>query len=266
MKDLRKNQFTMNTLGYSKQMVFSWEKMVIGFLLFSSLSFGQNNKAIITYKMFYATNSITGKRIDSVHKGMFMSYMDMMQEESKNLQFTLKIKNQESLFKLDKQLSTSRASSAKKVLGGGTIYVNSQSEEVLNEISSFGEPFLVSRALNDRNWTITNEIKMIGNYLCYKATSVKIVKTFIRVSEHPIEAWFAPEIPFRFGPSKYYGLPGLILEVTCHNTKFYASNIQLNPASKLTIKRPNRGKKVTRAELDVLEEKMAMEYIKSKTR
>ncbi|UUV20985.1 GLPGLI family protein [Paenimyroides aestuarii] len=54
-------------------------------------------------------------------------------------------------------------------------------------------------------WTTINEKKMINDIECYKAT------TDFRGRKW--EAWYAPSIPYSFGPWKFYGLPGLIISI-----------------------------------------------------
>lgn len=62
------------------------------------------------------------------------------------------------------------------------------------------------------SWNISEtESKKINNFTCYKATTV------FRGSE--IVAYYTPEIPIGFGPFKFKGLPGLILEVYNVDTK-----------------------------------------------
>lgn len=58
------------------------------------------------------------------------------------------------------------------------------------------------------DWVITDESKMIENYLCYKAY---IKSTDTNLSD--VVAWFCPELPYSFGPKGYAGLPGLIVEL-----------------------------------------------------
>jgi GLPGLI family protein len=61
------------------------------------------------------------------------------------------------------------------------------------------------------NWTlISGETKEIRGILCHKA------KTIFRGSE--IVAYYTLEIPIPFGPFKFKGLPGLILEVISINS------------------------------------------------
>lgn len=53
-------------------------------------------------------------------------------------------------------------------------------------------------------WKIKNDTKKIGQYLCQKA------ETFFRGRRHIV--WFAAELPYPYGPWKFKGLPGMILE------------------------------------------------------
>ncbi|MDO5656623.1 MAG: GLPGLI family protein [Flavobacteriaceae bacterium] len=55
------------------------------------------------------------------------------------------------------------------------------------------------------NWDIKNEYKNIGGFACQQAN------TSFRGRNYT--AWFTEEIPVDFGPMKFGGLPGLILEI-----------------------------------------------------
>jgi len=55
------------------------------------------------------------------------------------------------------------------------------------------------------NWKIHNEKKKIGNFTCSKAS--------IHFRGREYITWFTKEIPVPYGPWKFKGLPGLILEV-----------------------------------------------------
>ena len=63
-----------------------------------------------------------------------------------------------------------------------------------------------------------------------------------------VTAWYTPQIPVSQGPGEYWGLPGLILEVNAGTTTVLCTEITLNPNEKVTIKKPSKGKKVTRDE------------------
>jgi len=72
--------------------------------------------------------------------------------------------------------------------------------------------FLIDDSLNNFKWNITKKHKKILNYNCTKAT--------INFRGRSYTAWFAESIPLRFGPWKFSGLPGLILQVSDSENKF----------------------------------------------
>ncbi|MFT4031057.1 MAG: GLPGLI family protein [Siphonobacter sp.] len=66
--------------------------------------------------------------------------------------------------------------------------------------------FKVQIPVPDIQWEIASDTKNIGKIECQKATCFFAGRQYT--------AWFAPSIPFPYGPWKLGGLPGLILEVT----------------------------------------------------
>ncbi|MBC3758058.1 GLPGLI family protein [Hyunsoonleella sp. SJ7] len=153
----------------------------------------------------------------------------------------------------------------------GIQYKNIQKKASLTEMELFGKLFLVKEELPQLNWKITGETKKIGNYMCFKATAIKTWEDFdfssIRrpprnedeaESEEPeteeapketeITAWYTMQIPVNQGPGNYWGLPGLILEVSSDKTTILCSKIVLNPEDKANIKEPTKGKEVTKEE------------------
>jgi GLPGLI family protein len=63
-----------------------------------------------------------------------------------------------------------------------------------------------------------------------------------------VEAWYTPQIPVSHGPGEFWGLPGLILEVSTGNTTMLCSKIILNPQTKLNIVAPDKGKEISKAD------------------
>ena len=72
--------------------------------------------------------------------------------------------------------------------------------------------YYLQKTNDKQDWKITNEKKKIGNYNVQKATTSFGRRNWI--------AWFTSEIPFNYGPYKFYGLPGLILEISDSNENF----------------------------------------------
>jgi GLPGLI family protein len=174
--------------------------------------------------------------------------------------------------------------------GGGTFYKNVKSKSYTVDKEFMGKDFLVKDSLQKLNWKMETETRQIGGYTCYKATAVVAAsKSDIRnfrpkrqedekkeepktddpnkksnlldqvevAKEVTVTAWYTPDIPVNQGPEKYWGLPGLILEVSDGKTTILCSKIVLNPKDKANIKAPTSGKEITQAAYDdIVVEKM----------
>jgi GLPGLI family protein len=133
--------------------------------------------------------------------------------------------------------------------GSNSYYTNSIKKDYFKDLSR-DEPLRVG--LLQAKWSITQETKKIGKYVCFKAISHrKISKDRPAVKT---TAWFAPVIPVSFGPEKFFGLPGLILEVYYNNISIKATKIFLNPSKKIAIKKPTEGKRMTYEEYEEMNE------------
>lgn len=154
--------------------------------------------------------------------------------------------------------------------GNSSYYKNTSTKQLLEQTDLYGKMFLVTDTLTDWKWKLGKETKKIGSYTCYKATSVRTMKTttFSRgaagdedkkesVIEQEVIAWWTPEIPISQGPSKYWGLPGLILELNDGKTTMVCSQVVLNPKEKIEIEIPEDGKEVTNEEYaEIMKEKL----------
>ena len=172
--------------------------------------------------------------------------------------------------------------------GGGTFYKNVKDKAYTVDKEFMGKEFLVKDSLASLNWKMEAETRVIGGYTCYKATMVKPGSStyllgiprriqskqdvqenkkiendkstdekktnFMDGVEIPkeitITAWYTPEIPVNQGPEKYWGLPGLILEVNDGKTIILCSKVVLNPKEKAEIKAATKGKVVSQKEYD----------------
>lgn len=94
-----------------------------------------------------------------------------------------------------------------------------------------------------------------------KADSIAKVKADAALAEDPmsqievpkelkVTAWFTPQIPVKNGPGEYGGLPGLILELNIDRQTILCSKIVVNPTDGIEIKKPAKGKEVTREEFN----------------
>ena len=161
--------------------------------------------------------------------------------------------------------------------GGGTTYKNVKEKTYSVDKEFMGKEFLVQDSLPKLDWKMESETKQIGGYTCYKATAVKpvsqsdfrnfrpkkeeakkdekekttnLMDSFEMPKEVTITAWYAPEIPINQGPENYWGLPGLILEVSDGKTVILCSKVVLNAKEKVVIKAPTKGKVISQKEYD----------------
>ena len=130
---------------------------------------------------------------------------------------------------------------------------------------------------------MTGETRQIGQYTCYKATMIKIDKeidwgsifgrrgrgakkndsTKTKQAKPPVKtqlvtAWYTPQIPVSAGPERYWGLPGLILEINAGRTTMLCTEIVII-LRVVEIKKPSKGKEVSRDEYDVMMKKKSEE-------
>ena len=158
----------------------------------------------------------------------------------------------------------------------GPQYKNINDNQFVQDQDFYGRQFLITDSLEKLDWKIGNETKQIGKYLCIKATAVKTVdefdwrsmrgksrknktesqnksektKSITEDIEIPktinVVAWYTPQIPISQGPGEFWGLPGLILEVSADRTTILCSKITLNPQDKIKIKAPEKGRVISR--------------------
>ncbi len=89
---------------------------------------------------------------------------------------------------------------------------------------AFGK-FLVSRSYHE--WELLDETKMIGDYLCFKATTFyTTTNPKGKVFKHNFTAWYTPQLPYKFGPAGYGNLPGLIIELQGKNFTYGVKKIE----------------------------------------
>ncbi|KOS06339.1 hypothetical protein AM493_10070 [Flavobacterium akiainvivens] len=157
-------------------------------------------------------------------------------------------------------------------IAGGKLYKNLKDKAYLEEKDLMGKEFLIQDSLETHQWVLSNETKKIGDYTCYKATynipqvqqpveneGEEKEKGLLDLLPEPkdvvVTAWYTPQIPVSHGPSDYWGLPGLILEINHRGTTLLCSKITLNPKDKTEIKKPKKGQKVTYAEYEAIMKK-----------
>jgi len=244
------------------------------FALLSVTAFSQQNfqgKAVYKSKTTMEMN-FGERQMSEDQKKRIAERMKGMLEKT----YTLNFNQVESTYKEEERLSApgqggGRFGGMMSSFTGGAKYKNTKEAIVLEETEFFGKKFLISESGEKPAWKVGSETRKIGNYTCFKATLVKEDNAFsfssfgrrgsqkndsdkkvAKKSETPktitITAWYTPQIPVSQGPGEYWGLPGLILEVSSGKTTILCTEITMNPKEKVAFKKPEKGKKVTRSE------------------
>lgn len=194
--------------------------------------------------------------------------------------YILTFNREESLFIEDEKLDAISGATDTwgKNFTPGKQHKNIKSNKLTQNQEFYGKLFLVQDNLPTIEWVMNNESKQIGNYMCFKATA-SIPSSYLnwynfswdqirnnsenenneeqRVDMTDIVAWYSPQIPVSQGPSEYWGLPGLILEVNVGNTTMLCSKIIINPQEKIKIEAPDRGQVITKSDYkEIITKKM----------
>ncbi len=129
--------------------------------------------------------------------------------------------------------------------GDGIRYNNLQSNEKLHQMEFFGKILLIVESANEQKWDLVNETKKVGQFNCFKATTIRKTRNAAGTFKKTVVAWYTIDLPFPHGPIGYGGLPGLIVELSYENASYILKSIDLKPKSTYKIEKPTKGKKVT---------------------
>jgi len=194
------------------------------FIIFGLSSlFAQDSSIKIIYKVTYQNEIETFKNVPQLRE-----YFEYTMENDWKVQFELKLNQTGSSFKLKKNNLFDETNHKDRMMLSfigaiGDVY--NLNDSIYTNIKYLGkEIFEVQPKIG--NWTIFEETKKIDGYLCYKATNVHKVVNKEKVFNHPVVAWFCPELPYQFVPNGYGNLPGLILELQVRNVVFGADKIE----------------------------------------
>ncbi|MGC1633686.1 MAG: GLPGLI family protein [Gelidibacter sp.] len=251
-------------------------------LLFSGALMAQDfqGKAYYQSKTTMDMDNLGGNQMSDQQKKMMAERIKSMLEKT----YILSFNRTESIYKEEEKLATPGAGGGGWAMMGsftaGAQYKNVKDHQLIQDQEFFGKQFLIKDSIPKLEWKMESESKLIGQYLCFKATAVKKGdetdfgnmrrrnrdndaskednKDEIEVpKEILVTAWYTPQIPVNQGPGDYWGLPGLILEVSSGRTTILCTKIEINPKDKFEIKAPTKGKAVTKAQYaEIVKDKM----------
>ncbi|MBT8210734.1 MAG: GLPGLI family protein [Eudoraea sp.] len=212
-----------------------------------------------------------GARLSEAQKKQIQARLKNRLEKT----YVLNFNREETLFKEEDKLDaiSGATDSWGSNFSAGASYKNIKENALVQSQEFYGKQFLVKDKLLDIDWKMGTESKQIGQYMCFKATASipteqltwynfswsnlrqQAQKQTDAANDGPketevqmtqIEAWYTPQIPVGHGPGEFWGLPGLILEVSAGNTIMLCSKIVMNPQEKIKIEAPDKGKVITK--------------------
>jgi GLPGLI family protein len=186
--------------------------------------------------------------------GKFKERLKSMKEYANNQKFKLSFNKSQSSFKYieslysDPDFSERENRTARFAMTTSSDFYYDRVEN--REIQQKSDGQLIEKKNPKVSWVIGTESKKIDAYLCYKATYLEsyIGRKSGETGYREVVAWFAPSLPYAFGPINFYGLPGLVLELKYKNTTYLATNIVLG-GSDVFIDFP-KGKTITKEDYD----------------
>ena len=263
-----------------KSKVITTLALVFVFLISTSVNETQTTQEFQAKAYYFSKSKMDlgkwGARLSEAQKKEVEARMKNRLEKG----YVLSFNKEESVFIEEDQLDaiSGATDSWGKNFAPGKQYKNVKTNTQLQEQECYGKKFLVQDVLQPIEWSLESETKKIGNYSCFKATAsipsdeltwysfswdklrntTESDSTQVKeVKMTQIEAWYAPQIPVRHGPLDYWGLPGLILEVSANNTTMLCSKIVLNPDEIIEIEAPSKGKEVSKKEYqEIITDKM----------
>lgn len=212
-----------------------------------------------------------GARLSEAQKKQVAARMKNRLEKT----YVLTFNKTESFFKEDEKLDamSGATDSWGKNFAQGNQYKNVKDNKLVQSQEFYGKKFLVKDKLQKIDWKMGSETKQIGNYTCFKAMALipsdelnwynfswdmmrkntpqtdstgAVKEPEIKMTQ--VEAWYTLQVPVGHGPSEFWGLPGLILEVSAGDTTMLCSKIVINPKETLEIEAPKRGEEINKVD------------------
>ena len=228
--------------------------LLVAVLFIVQLSFSQIQSGEITYKVTTTADYHHWKDsiLDANDNEMAVQFVKKTMKKNEKalpfLELSLAFNSSASLFDKPNTLDSDGGVDLNRAASGagmsGVYYTNTDERILLHQFEGIENNWLVRSSLDSLDWKISNETKEIQGYQCRKATTTVDLNS---IKKGEIVAWFAPALPFQFGPMGSAGLPGMILGLERNHRYFYADKIKLSEQKK-NIKTPTKGKAVSLTE------------------
>lgn len=248
-------------------------KLVILVAVFAfAKAYSQNLTGILTYQSQREVDIKLGEGMTDVMQKQIQEQLKKQFQKT----YTLKFNDAASIYTEDEgglAAPQPAANGAMSIVVSGNSdirYRNLEDNSSLLQSELMGKTFLVADSLEKKEWKLHKEIKNIGIYTCFKATYEEEVEQW-SVTEDGKEttekttkvttAWYTLDIPLQHGPDRYWGLPGVIMEINDGKFSLMCTKVVLNPEEAVVIEKPEKGKQVSGEEYKKISEEKAKEMM-----
>lgn len=196
-------------------------------------------------RIIYSNKTFIDPMIEA--KSEVKSFVKELYANADKIKFELLFDNKKTFFKyIDDNMNVGNSNdlTSRLLISGENIYCDHINK---TELHIDNDNVIIKDNYNTKDWIITNDTKKIDNYNCIKAIyKYDFLNRKGEIKKGIVTAWFAPSLPYSFGPKNYYGLPGLILELTEGSTTYIVTKIELSNKN-ISVVQP-RGKTISREE------------------
>jgi GLPGLI family protein len=203
------------------------------FLCFSCFSFGQKNVLIAKYNY----TDISGSRIETLTADEKIAFYQVISKPDLN--------KEKSNPKIRIEGDNIFVEDFSNHIFSNFIFLSNSKDENFTYLKNLDNKLIVHDSMPELNWKLLNEEKLIDKYNCKKAE--------VQFRGRKFTAWYAPKIAVPFGPFKFKGLPGLIInmESTYNGSTLYWNLTSLRYDNSIVVpsKSSFDGKEITLREV-----------------
>jgi len=200
-----------------------------------------------TYKLSYLPDStrpekvktdilklVIGKRVST-----FYSYSNFLADSIRSAEMG---DNPDAIREYAKNNELQKRYQGPGLLSHYQLYIDFQKKKIVTTDKIISNHFIYEEDMENIKWSILPDTLVILSFNCQKATASFRGRYY--------EAWFTEEVPLSMGPFKFYGLPGLIINIRDTKSNYIYECISVE---KINVAIQMRNKyseysKITRAE------------------
>lgn len=233
--------------------------LILTLLLAQGVATAQQTEGVVTYEHRQYWSKIYGRLsfLSQEEKDRMANTWKNFEEDKTKM--TLYFSPSQSLYTYSDQGGAEEAGGYAGRKYEYALHRNFDKDKKTDLIETLGKVYIVDDSLHTPVWKVQNQIKEVAGYICMKAETTDPIRG------QKITAWFAQDIPVMAGPERYFGLPGVILELSVNDGELVveATKVEFKPVAKELALPKAKGKKITDATYDTLLKNHIAESIKA---